>query len=151
MNMIEYKKATLEDDIVNQLIDLSGKWVEEDCSFGMVQNSKEDLHEPLYVALDNTKVVGYIFGHYYVTEKKTSYIEIGARCFEVDELYVLPEYRNKGIGRHLFSLIENEVKKEVEYITLGTSTKDYQKTLKFYVEHNEMTYHSAFLIKSTKD
>ena len=148
--MIEFKKAILTDDIVSQLIDLSGKWVEEDCSFGMVQNSKEDLHEPLYIALDGSKVVGYIFGRYYVTEKKTSYIEIGAPCFEVDELYVLPEYRDQGIGTQLFSLIENEVKKEVEYITLSTSTKDYQKTLKFYVKNNEMTYHSAFLIKSTK-
>ena len=148
--MIEFKKAILTDDIVSQLIGLSGKWVEEDCSFGMVQNSKDDLHEPLYIALDGSKVVGYIFGRYYVTEKKTSYIKIGAPCFEVDELYVLPEYRDQGIGTQLFSLIENEVKKEVEYITLSTSTKDYQKTLKFYVKNNEMTYHSAFLIKSTK-
>ena len=148
--MIVFKKAGLTDDIVEQLIDLSGKWVDEDCSFGMVKNTRDDLHEPLYVALDGSIVVGYIFGKYYVTEKKTSYIPIGSRCFEVEELYVLPSYRGQGIGKKLFSMLENEVKKEVEYITLATSTKDYEKTLKFYVKHNDMVYHSAFLIKSTK-
>ena len=147
--MIEFKKATLTNEIVKQLIELSEKWVEEDCSFGLVKNTKEDLHEPLFVAIDINKVVGYIFGKYYVTEKRTSYIEIGSSCFEVEELYVLPEYRNQGIGRKLFSLLENEVASKVQYITLGTSTKDYEKTLKFYVKDNKMTYHSAFLIKST--
>ena len=122
-------------------------WVDEDCSFGMVANSKEDLHEPLYIALDGDKIVGYIFGKYYIEEKKTSYIEIGDKVFEVLELYVIPSYRNQGIGRTLFSLVEKEVKDKVKYLVLATSTKDYQRTLKFYVEDNEMTYHSAYLIK----
>lgn len=147
---IKYQKAILDDNTTNQLIELSKMWVDEDCSFGMVANQKDDLHEPCYIALDGTKIVGYIFGKYFVEEKKTSYIEIGDQCFEVLELYVMPSYRNQGIGRTLFSLLEKEVKDKVKYIVLATSTKDYQRTLKFYVKDNDMTYHSAFLIKETK-
>lgn len=82
--------------------------------------------------------------------KKDHNIEVGNKCFEVEELYVIPSYRSKGIGKTLFSLIEKEVKDNVKYIVLGTSTKDYKKTLKFYIDDNDMTYHSAFLIKKTK-
>ena len=149
--MFEFRKATLsEENIVKQLLDLSKMWVDEDCSFGMVANSKEDLHEPLYIALDKDQVVGYIFGKFFIEKEKRSFVEIGDPCFEVEELYVIPSYRNQGIGKTLFSLLEKEVKDQVKYIVLATSTKDYQRTLKFYTKDNDMTYHSAFLIKKTK-
>ena len=148
--MIEYKKAILDDDTIRQLIELSTKWVEEDCSYGMVSNKKENINEPCFIALDEKKIVGYIFGHFYTKEDKTSYIEIGSKCFEVDELYVLPSYRSKGIGKKLFKMLEEFVINDADYITLSTSTKDYKRTLKFYVEANDMLYHSAYLIKKTK-
>lgn len=148
--MISYKKAKLTDEEIKQLIELSKMWVDEDCSFGMVANTKEDIHKPLYLAFDGDKIIGYIMGQYFVEQEKRSYVEVGDECFEVQELYVIPSYREKGIGRTLFSLIENEVKDKVKYIVLATSTKDYKRTLKFYTEDNEMIYHSAFLIKKTK-
>lgn len=148
--MIEYTKATLTDDVIKQLIVLSKRWVEEDCSFGMRANTKEDLKEPLYIAKDGDQIVGYIFGHFYIKENKTSYIEVGSQCFEIDELYVLPSYRNKAIGTTLFKMLEEEVMDKADYITLASSTKDYKKILKFYVEDNDMTFHSAYMIKKCK-
>ena len=125
-------------------------WVDEDCSFGMVANKEKDIHEPIYLAYHDQEMVGYIMGKYFVEDTKRSYVDIGDKCFEVEELYVIPNYRNQGIGKKLFSLLEKEVKDNVKYIVLATSTKDYQRTLKFYVKDNDMTYHSAFLIKKTK-
>ena len=148
--MIDYKKATLTEEEIVQLIELSKMWVDEDCSFGMVANTKDDIHEPLYLSFDGDKIVGYIMGEYFVEKEKRSYVEIGDKCFEVQELYVIPAYRNQGIGRTLFSLLENEVKDNVKYIVLATSTKDYKRTLNFYVNNGDMVYHSSFLIKKTK-
>ncbi|MCR4911296.1 MAG: GNAT family N-acetyltransferase [Bacilli bacterium] len=147
---MEFKKETLTDDVIEQLISLSKEWVEEDCCFGMVANTRDDLKEPLFVAVEDNIIVGYIFGHYYEQEKKTSYIEIGEKCFDVDELYVKKEYRDQGIGRILFNVMELEVKDKCKYITLATSNKDYKKVLKFYTEIEDMTFHSAFLIKEMK-
>ena len=147
INMITYKKATLDENTIARLIELSKTWVEEDSCFGMVTNTKEDLKEPCYVALDNDVIVGYGFGHFYLLEKKVTPIQKGAKCFEIDEIFVLPEYRSKGIGKQLFSLLEKEAKENADYITLATSNKDYKKVLKFYAEDNEMTFHSAFLTK----
>jgi GNAT superfamily N-acetyltransferase len=145
--MIRFEKETLTKENIAELIRLSHCWAEEECSHGIVPNTEEDLNEPLYTARDEGKLIGYIFGHFYTAEKRTSYIEPGSRCFEVDEFYVLPEYRSRGIGRQLFSAIEAEVMQNAEYLTLATSTKDYRKILRFYTETAGMDFHSAFLIK----
>ena len=147
--MIEIKKAVFDSETVEELIGLSRLWADEGCSFGVIPNTADDLKQPCYTALDGGRIAGYVFGHYYVTERRTSCIDIGSRCFEVDELYVLPEYRSAGIGSELLRRIEQEAAANAEYITLSTSTKDYKKILKFYAEDNGMTFHDAFLFKKT--
>ncbi len=148
---MKYMQKELNKNTIKQLIDLSKKWQEEDCTWGIIANTEEDLKDPLFVAEDNDNIVGYIFGHYYVVENKTSYIEIGCKCFMIDEIYVLPTYRNKGIGKELFKLMETHVKNACEYITLSTATKNYKSILHFYVDELDMNFHSAFLIKEMKE
>lgn len=126
---IKYDFKDLDYKTVRDLIELSKRWQEEDCCYGMIANTENDLKTPLCVATDNGETVGYIFGHYYVTENKTSYSNIGRKCFEIDELYVLPEYRGQGIGKKLFKLIEQEVNTSCDCITLNTSTKNYKRIL----------------------
>ena len=149
--MIHYEYRSLDDDTVSQLIELSRLWVEEDCCWGMIPNDREDLQEPLAVALESGEIVGYAFGHFYTQEKRTSYIDPGCRCFAVDELYVLPRYRSLGIGRELFQMIEKKASKESRYMTLTTSTKNYKSILKLYIEELGMDFHSAFLIKNLEE
>ena len=146
--MIEFKKVHIDDGIASQLIQLSKLWMEEDCCFGMRENTVEDLREPCYIALEREKIIGYAFGHFYESDKKVSSIPQGQPCFELDELYVLPEYRNQGIGGKLYSLIEQEAKQAARYITLATSNKNYKGILKFYAEGQGMTFHSAFFTKT---
>ena len=147
--MVTVEKSPLTPEVAAQLIALSAQWVGEDCSNGMVENTAEDLREPLCIAKDGERIVGYAFGHSYVQEKRTSYIEPGSRCFEIDELYVLPEYRSQGTGRELFARLRDEAG-EADYLTLATSTKDYKKVLHFYVDELGMDFHSAFLIQNLK-
>lgn len=149
--MIQYGYRNLDEDTVCQLIELSRLWVEEDCAYGIVINEAEDLRAPVAVALDGDKIVGYCFGHSYIQEKKKSYMEAGERCFEVDELYVMPAHRGTGIGRELFQMIEREAKKTCAYLTLATSTKNYKSILKLYIEELGMNFHSAFLIKNLEE
>ena len=148
---MEFKKVTLNDDnVVQQLIELSYIWEKEENTWGLRHNTKEDLQEPCFVALEGNRIIGYIFGHYYDNENYKAFANIGDKFFYVEELYVLPEYRNQGIGRKLFSLLEEEVKDKVTCITLSTATKDYEKILKFYAKDLNMTFNSAFLFKKTK-
>ena len=144
---MKYELRKLDSNTVKELIKLSKKWQDEECSWGIIANTDEDLKEPVFVAIDNDNIVGYIFGHYYIVENKTSYIEIGKKCFMIDEIYVLPIYRSKGIGKELFKLMETHIKETCDYLTLSTSTKNYKSILHFYVDELDMNFHSAFLIK----
>ena len=144
---MKYEIRKLDSDTTMQLVNLSKKWEEENCTWGIVANTENDLAEPVFVAEENGVIVGYALGHYYTVEQKTSYIPIGAKCFMLDEIYVLPQYRNKGIGKELFKLVEKFANNTCEYLTLSTSTKNYTSILRFYVYDLEMTFHSAFLIK----
>ena len=70
--MIKYEMRNPEGNTARQLIELSRLWVEEDCSYGMIVNEADDLTEPLAIALEDEKIVGYIFGHFYQQKTKTS-------------------------------------------------------------------------------
>ena len=149
--MIRYEFRKPEGDTLRQLNELTGNWIKEDCSFGIVMTESDDWGELLLTALDGDRIVGFAYGGYYIKEKKTSYMDAGTRCFEVEGLYVLPEYRSMRIGKALYTRLEETVKSNCAYITLATSTKDYQRILKFYVEDLGMTFHSAFLFKSLEE
>lgn len=149
--MPEIHKIELTDDTAGQLIRLSEIWAAEGSTFGLRPNTREDLQEPVFAALEGDRIVGYAFGHFYTTERKTSCIELGSRCFDLDELFVLPEYRSRGVGRGLFEAIEREAMDKAEYLTLSTATKDYKRILKFYIEDGGMFFHDAFLIKQFRE
>ena len=145
--MIEICEIALTEDRVAQLIALSQAWVDENISHGMVKNSREDIHEPVFAALEGDRIVGYAFGHAYFKAKKTDSIPVGSRCFDVDELYVLPAYRSQGIGGRLFAALQAYAKTQGDFLTLATSTKDYKRVLHFYTEQNGMDFHDAYLTK----
>ena len=75
-----------EDKIINRLND------------NFYQNTKS------YLAIMNNKVVGRIEYHFY------GCIQDGFKMAYVDWVYVLKEYRNKGIAKSLFSVFEQDCK-----------------------------------------
>ena len=123
--MYKIEKADLNKNDIEQLCRLSEIWASEDISWGIVANTIDDIKQPVFVARDENKIVGYCFGSFYTMERKLSGIEKKSKCFSVDELYVLPQYRNKGIGKKLLDSLIEEIKQRADYITLTTSTKDY--------------------------
>ena len=149
--MLKYELRKIDENTTTQLIELSRMWADEGCCWGIVENSVDDLHEPLFVALDGEKIIGYLFGHYYEQEHRTSYIDAGKRCFCLDELYVMPEYRGMGIGTALYRMLEDHVKGNCSCVTLSTPAKDYRSILKLYLEELGMEFISAFLIKKMEE
>ena len=103
--------------------------------------------EQVLVALDQDVNVGYVFGHYCEQKYDTTYANKNDKSFCLDELYVLPSYRGKGIGKNLFKLMEDNVKSNCKCITLTTSSKNYKSILKLYIEELGMEFRNAFLVK----
>ena len=81
----------------------------------------------------------------------TSVMPEGTPYFEVEEIYVIPEERSKGIGSSLFEYAEKAVKNEAEYIVLSTATRNWKAIFHFYLEELGMEFWNARLFKKLED
>ena len=138
----------LNNDLLNILIRLSSDWEAENSCYGYRKNEKTDIEgNRIFVAKDGEDVIGYLFGYLEKSERSTSIMPDGTPVFEVEELYVKPEYRCKGIGKTLFSYVEAAVRKDADFIMLSTATKNWKAIFHFYLDELGMEFWSARLFK----
>jgi len=89
-----------------------------------------------------------LFGHEEKAKQTSSIMAANTRCFEVEELYVIPEYRSKGVGKALFSYAQAQaIQDGIHFLMVATATKDYKRILHFYIEELGMEFWSARLFK----
>lgn len=91
------------------------------------------------------EIVGYLLGKIRESERMKSIMADGTPYFEIEELYVVPKRRSRGIGEKLFGYAEKTVGSEAEYIVLSTSTKNWRSIFHFYIDELNMTFWSARL------
>ena len=127
---MRYCEAQLSDRILELLIRFSAQWEAENICHGYRANTRADIEgNRIFLAMDGDLPVGYLFGHCLRSKEDTSVIPKDTRCFELEELYVLPEYRSKGVGRGLFSFVEKTIRPDADYLDLGTATKNWRAIL----------------------
>ena len=137
-----------DETILAQLIRFSEDWAAENSCFGYRANERSDIEgNRIFVAEDDGAVVGYLFGRSSKSAQMQSVMPEGTPVFEVEELYVVPERRSRGIGEKLFRYAEEALSTEVEYIVLSTATKNWRAIFHFYIEELDMTFWSARLFK----
>ena len=138
----------LNETILAGLIDLSKDWAAENSCYGYRANDKSDIEgNRIFLAEDGGNVAGYLFGKVYPSKQMQSIMPEGTPYFEVEELYVVPEKRSRGIGMELFRHAEKAVKAEAEYMVLSTATKNWKAIFHFYLDELDMTFWSARLFK----
>lgn len=144
-----FKEVELTEEILTELIACSEAWEQENSCHGYRKNTVEDIKgNRIFLALEDGQMVGYLFGCMDKAERKNSTHEKDEPFFEVEELYVKPELRSRGIGKQLFQYMEETLKKEkVELILLSTATKNYRAILHFYLDELGMEFWSARLFK----
>lgn len=146
--MVIVRETELTDKVVSELIRLSADWESENSCTGYRKNERSDIEGTrVFLAEEDSVIVGYLFGKEYEAENNTSVMKNGTKCFEVEELYVVPELRSRGIGTRLFRYLESELKDKAEYIVLSTATKNWKAIMHFYVEELGMDFWSARLYR----
>ena len=146
--MTTFQEVTLTDEIMAKLIHLSQDWEAEKSCYGYRANGRDDIEgNRIFTAEENGNIIGYLFGHRFKSENMRSIMPDGSDCFEVEELYVIPEKRSQGIGEKLFRFAEDAVKDEAEYMALSTATKNWKAIFHFYLDELDMTFWSARLFK----
>lgn len=145
---IVIEEQELTEELLDTLIRLSMDWEAENSCYGYRKNEKSDIEgNRIFIAKDGEEVVGYLFGYLEKSERSTSIMPDGTPVFEVEELYVKPEYRSKGIGKMLFSHVESTVRNDADYIMLSTATKNWRAIFHFYLDELGMEFWSARLFK----
>lgn len=144
-----FKEAELTEAVLNSLLNLSLDWEKENNVYGYRHNEKADIiGNQIFIAEDDGKIIGYLFGKMKTAENITSIIPDDTPIFAVDELYVKSTLRSKGIGKKLFLFAENKVKNAgAKYILLNTANKNYKSILHFYIDEVDMNFWNAGLFK----
>ena len=69
---MQIHEAILNDEILEQMIRLSEDWAAENSCYGYRANDKTDIEgNRIFLAEDGGKVIGYLFGRVYQSEKMT--------------------------------------------------------------------------------
>ncbi len=119
---------------------LQHQWAEEGSVYGFVPESVEQIEAALgpyfLVAEVDDGIVGFVSGSVRISEDK-AVIPEGAGYVEVDNLYVSPEYRGRGVGSRLISRVLAEAKEQgVAYALVYSAAKDIHSVLRFYERHD---------------
>ena len=148
-NMPEIREETeLTEDLLAALLRLSADWEAENSCYGYRKNERADIEgNRIFIAREGNDIIGYLFGHRETAAKTSSIMAEGTPFFEVEELYVMPACRSKGIGKALFTFAEQAVQDDVGYIMLTTATKNCNAILHFYLDEVGMEFWSARLYK----
>lgn len=134
---------------VENIAKLSEQFSKENSCNGIIADSAQYFkNKKVVVAIKENQIIGYCHGEIEIEEKNRSFAAKGDKYFDLEEVYVLPEYRKLGIGQELFNFIENFAKENnCKTIRLNAVSKDYKKLLSLYIDKLNMTFWSAFLIK----
>ena len=145
---VTLREAALTPALLAELIRLSRDWEAEGSCHGYRKNTPADIEgNRIFLAEDGAEPIGYLFGHRETAEKASSIMPEGTPFFELEELYVRPEYRRFGIGKRLFAFAEQAVSEDAEFLMLSTATKNWRAILHFYLEELGMEFWSARLFK----
>lgn len=146
---MKISEVSLNDAVLEQLLSLSADWEGENSCYGYHKNGPEDIAgNRIFLAKEGTEAIGYLLGHRASAERSSSVMDQGTAYFEVEELYVKPRFRSRGVGRALFDCAETAARREgLEYLLLTTPTKNYSRVLHFYIEELGMEFWSARLYK----
>ena len=146
------RETPLTDDVLERLISLSKDWEAENSCYGYRANERADIEgNRIFLAEEDGETVGYLFGHSFKSENMRSMMPEGTDCFEVEELYVVPAFRSRGIGTALFRHASEAVKEETEYMILSTATRNWRAVFHFYLDELGMEFWSARLFKRIRE
>ena len=144
--MITIHQARQSD--LKRILELSLMWEKEDSCYGYRANTEDALKDRYILAAYDDELIAYVFGKEEVQEKQTSVKDKNMHYFEIEELYVHPSYRSRGIGKQLMESLEKELKKKgLKMMVLSTATKNWKAIMHFYIDEIEMNFWSARLYK----
>lgn len=137
------KRAQLSD--LCSIAGLSEIWEKEGITHGLKANSTEDLlrylSDGLFVVVEETCIVGYLLGQVKSNNGLSIFDESDRSYFELEEIYIHPAFREKGLGKALINEVTDNLKIQgIERMTVSTANKDWMGIIDFYKKNGFKTW-----------
>jgi ribosomal protein S18 acetylase RimI-like enzyme len=120
-------------------------WYGENNTFGFVPGDETYLTGKVstyfFLAVsDEEQFLGFAYGTVHVSKELAIFAD-GTAYIEIDDIYIHPEYRDRGIGGELLDAIlkaaaENGIERSLVY----SASKDMDKSIGFYRAHGYQTW-----------
>lgn len=145
-NSIRIRPAGPED--MPALLALSQAWAEEGITYGYAPTGREEfVGYRCWVAEAGGEVVGYAGGEPDTARRDIEIQTAGDRYFELEELYVRPDFRSQGVGRLLLGRVEKDAREDgLSQLMLNAANRDHDPLLRFYLREG-MAPHSFRMFK----
>ena len=143
---IQIRPAKPED--MPALLALSQEWAAEGITYGYSPTGREAFAGyRCWVAEADGEVVGYAGGEVDTARRNIEIQQAGERYFELEELYVCPACRGRGVGQLLLARVEEDARREgLAQLMLNAANRDHAPLLCFYLREG-MTPHSFRMFK----
>ena len=137
METVYIRACTAHD--IDVVCDMQERWAEENITYGFSPANRVDLAERLgsyfSVAEISDEIVGFCYGSAHVSEDLAIFPP-GEQYLEVDDIYVIPEFRNRDVGSALLkALVHTAQENGVQRFLVYSATKDFQRIVSFYQDH----------------
>ncbi len=137
--MDEYSIKLGRPEDVPAIVGLEARWLAEDSTIGMLPVSAADVRAWLGPFCWVAERAGEIVGFAYATVDRSEGLAVipsGERYLRLEELYVLPDHRHRGVGSQLVHRVLAEA--ALQGIRRGrvySSSRDWRRIIDFYEHH----------------
>ena len=141
--MVSIREAVKTD--VPSIFRLQRQMFEERSIYGFVPESEEQIEEligPYLLAAEiSDEIIGFVSGAVHLSEC-LAVIPEGERYLEIENLYIAPQFRKRGIGGRLVDeLLKKARENGVGYASLYSAAKDVHDILEFYERHDFQSWY----------
>ncbi|WP_219836867.1 GNAT family N-acetyltransferase [Paenibacillus sp. R14(2021)] len=124
---------------------LSEIWEQEDITYGLKANTAKDLlaclENELWIAVEEVIIVGYLIGEVKRNTSLSIFEESDRTYFEIEEIYIHPDRRGRGIGEKLLKEVTENLKQQgITRMTVSTANKDWKNIIGFYEKFGFKTW-----------
>jgi len=126
------------DEELQRVAQLTAQWEVEQITIGYGADDAEYLRRKLgpffLLALDSEEIIGFVTASLHEANPgEMAIFPTGGRYLEIDDLYLLPTYREKEIGTLLMNAVMQEARNQgIEHFSVYSSTKEWGRIAAFY-------------------